>query len=171
MAEVISWLLDIGTIVIVTSSPDKREMEKSQRILSLIPNLQSRNSAVINLCGKTTIKQLGAVSEASDLFFGVDSAPMHIAAAAGTPVIALFGPMGIFNWFPWGNKIEEIPHDVRHPRFKGTRTFNSHTVIQKDWDCVPCGGRKCGGDEMRRCIELITPDEVKKIIREKLNIL
>jgi heptosyltransferase-3 len=103
MAEVISWLLDKGIIVIVTSSLEKYEMEKAKRILSLIPSrITHYASRLIDLCGKTTIKQLGAISEASDLFFGVDSAPMHIAAAVGTPVIAIFGA-GEKSWRPWGN--------------------------------------------------------------------
>ncbi|MEK6651432.1 MAG: putative lipopolysaccharide heptosyltransferase III, partial [Nitrospirota bacterium] len=109
MAEVISWLLNMGTKVIVTSSPDKREIEKTKKILSLaaeltpphIPPLaRGGKGGVIDLCGKTNIKQLAAISEESDLFFGVDSAPMHIAAAVNTPVIALFGPSGAFHWGP-----------------------------------------------------------------------
>jgi heptosyltransferase-3 len=101
MAEIIRWLLDNRVTVIITSSPDRNEMEKAKRILSLIPShITHYTSHMIDLCGKTTIKQLAAISEASVLFLGVDSAPMHIAAAVGTPVIALFGA-GVKNWRPW----------------------------------------------------------------------
>ncbi len=101
MAEVIHWLLDNGAVVIVTSSPEKYEMEKANKILSLIPSrFTLYTSRLIDLCGKTTIKQLGAISKASDLFIGLDSAPMHIASAVGTPVIALFGG-GVKSWRPW----------------------------------------------------------------------
>ncbi|MGQ9570520.1 MAG: glycosyltransferase family 9 protein [Thermodesulfovibrionales bacterium] len=109
MAEVIRWLIDNGSKVIVTSSPEKQELEKAKNILSLVveltpphipPLLRRGLGGVIDLCGKTTIKQLGAISEASDLFIGVDSAPMHIASAVGTPVIALFGG-GVKSWRPW----------------------------------------------------------------------
>ncbi|MGB9716712.1 MAG: putative lipopolysaccharide heptosyltransferase III [Thermodesulfovibrionales bacterium] len=104
MAEVICWLIDNGAIVIITSSPEKYEMEKTGRILSLVASRITHNAKrFIDLCGKTTIKQLGAISKASDLFFGVDSAPMHIAAAVGTPVIALFGG-GVKSWRPWCEK-------------------------------------------------------------------
>ena len=37
-----------------------------------------------------------------------DSAPMHIAAAVGTPVVALFGPSGAFHWGPWDNNIAKF---------------------------------------------------------------
>ncbi|MBI5188682.1 MAG: putative lipopolysaccharide heptosyltransferase III, partial [Nitrospirae bacterium] len=104
MAEVINWLIEHGIKVIVTSAPGKRETEKAKRILSLIPSrITHHASRLIDLCGKTTIKQLAAISRASDLFIGVDSAPMHIAAAVGTPVIALFGPTKENRWGPWGN--------------------------------------------------------------------
>ena len=46
----------------------------------------------INLIGKTTLMQLGALIESCNLYLTCDSGPMHIAAAVGTPTIALFGP-------------------------------------------------------------------------------
>jgi heptosyltransferase-3 len=110
MAEVIRWLIDKGITVIVTSSPNRREMEKAKNILSLVdeltpphipPLVRGGIGRVIDLCGKTTIKQLAAIADASNLFIGVDSAPMHIAAAVGTPVIAIFG-VGVQSWKPWG---------------------------------------------------------------------
>jgi heptosyltransferase-3 len=99
MAEVISWLIKQGLKVIVTSSPEKHELEKAQEILALVSSHQS----LIDITGRTTIKQLAAIADASDLFIGVDSAPMHIAAAVGTPVIAIFGT-GVKSWKPWCNR-------------------------------------------------------------------
>jgi heptosyltransferase-3 len=96
MAEVIRRLIDNKSKVIVTSSPEKHELEKAQYIISLVDSHQS----LIDLTGKSTIKQLAAIADASDIFIGVDSAPMHIAAAVGTPVIAIFGA-GIKSWRPW----------------------------------------------------------------------
>ncbi|GER93564.1 putative lipopolysaccharide heptosyltransferase III [hot springs metagenome] len=168
MAEVIRWLLDRGNRVIVTSSPDKKEVEKAKKILSLVGN--SRSSLLIDLCGKTTIKQLGAISEVSNLFFGVDSAPMHIAAAVGTPVVALFGPSGTFHWGPWDNNSSHFT--VHNSQFKspykkrnGIQTFAIHTVIQRDWDCIPCGKDGCNGSKISKCLDDIRPDEVIEIIK------
>lgn len=182
MAEIITWLLGQGIKVIVTSSPDKKEMEKAKKILSLVavgdspdstaspvnPGQSPHGSRLIDLCGKTTIKQLGAVSGASDLFFGVDSAPMHIAAAVSTPVIALFGPSGAFNWGPWDNKISDSmnPYQKRN----GVQAFGMHTVMQRDWECIPCGKDGCKGTKISRCLTDISPEDVKNIIVEKLKI-
>ncbi len=196
MAEIITWLLGQGIKVIVTSSPDEKEMEKAKRIISLIGDSpdsepaplntgaspvnpgqsphgsQIRSSGLIDLCGKTSIKQLGAVSASSALFFGVDSAPMHIAAAVGTPVVALFGPSGAFNWGPWDNSMgqgsrvkgQENPYQKRN----GIQTFGIHTVIQRNWDCIPCGKDGCNGSKISKCLADITPEEVKDILTGKL---
>jgi heptosyltransferase-3 len=109
MTKVISWLINQGLKVIITSSSEKHELEKTKNILSLVdeltpphipPLVRGGTGGVIDLCGKTTIKQLAAIADASDIFIGVDSAPMHIAAAVGTPVIAVFGA-GVKSWRPW----------------------------------------------------------------------
>jgi len=161
MAEVIGWLIDQGVKVIVTSSPDEREMKKAKRILSLYSSLVPHPSSLVDLCGKTTIKQLAAISAASDLFLGVDSAPMHIATAVGTPVIALFGPTSEVQWGPWykGNP---------YPSSNRMQTFGIHAVIKKDWECVPCGKDGCNGGKISSCMHNISPKEVIKFIKEKL---
>ncbi len=148
MAEVITRLVEQGIKVVVTSSPDKRELDKARRILSLCSSLVTRHSSLlIDLCGKTTIKQLAAVSKASTLFFGVDSAPMHIAAAVGAPVIALFGPTEAQIWGPWGNH---------------------HIAITKSMSCKPCPKGACEGILPRDCLKAISIGEVTKTIEKRL---
>ncbi|PKL52484.1 MAG: putative lipopolysaccharide heptosyltransferase III [Nitrospira bacterium HGW-Nitrospira-1] len=153
MAEVIKWLIGQRVKVIMTSSPDKREMGKAKKILSLVSDpshptiVEGGDGGVIDLCGKTNIKQLAAISEASDLFLGVDSAPMHIAAAVGTSVIALFGPTDDVQWRPWNDKT---------------------IVIKESLQCMPCKKGACEGMPLRKCMESIEPNVVKNIIREIL---
>ncbi|MBI3755209.1 MAG: putative lipopolysaccharide heptosyltransferase III, partial [Deltaproteobacteria bacterium] len=77
--------------VIVTCSPDKKEMDKANRIIGFAKNKP------ISFIGNIDLKKLGAISKRARLFFGVDSAPMHVAAAVNTPVVALFGPSGAFH--------------------------------------------------------------------------
>jgi heptosyltransferase-3 len=143
MAEVINWLIANKVRVVVTSSPARMEMKRTEKVLNQI----SDRSAVIDLCGKTTIKQLAAVSARAHLFVGVDSAPMHIAAAVGTPVIALFGPSGTEQWSPWGER---------------------HEILIKKLGCELCEKCAVDGLEVRRCLEAITPEEVIQVISRKL---
>ena len=171
MAEIIRWLIQKGIKVILTSSPDRREIEKAENIISLVSAEDA--DGLINLCGKTSIKGIGAVSEVSSLFFGVDSAPMHIAAAVNTPVVALFGPSGAFHWGPWDNeslefRVGSVELKTPYNKRNGLQTFGIHTVIQKSDDCIPCGKDGCKGSKKSRCLEDITPEEVKKVLHKKL---
>jgi lipopolysaccharide heptosyltransferase II len=64
-------------------------------------------SNLINLTGRTTLKQLAALLKGCKLLISVDSGPMHLACAVSTPVIAIFrGNMpskSARRWGPWGN--------------------------------------------------------------------
>jgi heptosyltransferase-3 len=93
----------------------------------------------IDLAGRLSLKELGALIAKARLFFGMDSAPMHLAAAVNTPVVAIFGPSGVFNWGPWGE---------------------GHLVIHQDWDCLPCGRDGCQGSKVSRCLVELTPAAV-----------
>lgn len=175
MAEIINWLIKQKITVIVTSAPNKKELEKTERILSLVGSrLTVHGSRLLDLCGKTTIKQLGALSEAADLFFGVDSAPMHIAAAAGTPVVALFGPSGAFHWGPWDNNYSSElgvqSSELKNPynQRNGIQTFGLNTVVQRGWECIPCGHDGCNGSKISKCLNDITPEEIKPLLIERL---
>jgi exopolysaccharide biosynthesis WecB/TagA/CpsF family protein len=59
----------------------------------------------LNLAGQTTLGQLAAVLERCDRFYGADSGVMHIAAAAGTQVIGLFGPSNAAAWGPYPGEV------------------------------------------------------------------
>ena len=119
--------------VVLTGSRAAHEQE----LLAAI--LQETRLHPINLVGRLTIKELGALIARARFFFGVDSAPMHLAAAVNTPAVALFGPSGAYNWGPWGE---------------------GHLVLQKDWECVPCGRDGCQGSKVSRCLTEISPEEV-----------
>ncbi|MBF0328102.1 MAG: putative lipopolysaccharide heptosyltransferase III [Nitrospirae bacterium] len=162
MAQVVRWLLSKDCTVVFTSSPEKKELEKARNILSLA----GVHKNLIDLCGKTSIKQLGAISKMADLFFGVDSAPMHIAAAVGTPVVALFGPSGAFHWGPWDNGW--LASDFIYNQKNGTQKTGRHEVLQLDWDCIPCGKDGCKSSKISDCLYAITPDTVINVLDKKL---
>ena len=73
-----------------------------------------RRARPLNLAGKLTLKELGALTARARLFIGVDSMPMHLAAAMGTPTVALFGPSGEAEWGPW-NVAAARGHARTHP--------------------------------------------------------
>ena len=67
----------------------------------------ARRSPIVDLTGQLTMPELSALIASARLFIGCDTAPMHLAAAAGTPVVAWFGPSDEHVWGPW-----QVPHRV-----------------------------------------------------------
>jgi lipopolysaccharide heptosyltransferase II len=115
----------------------------SKEELDFATELQKMTSArLLIFSGKTTLLQLAALIKKCSVFVTADSAPLHIAAAVGTPLVALFGPTSA----------------VRHmPPIKNS------IVIKKDLDCSPCYKPRC---RSMRCMFEITVDEVFEAIRK-----
>ena len=140
-AGVINYLHDMGFSVILTSGPDKREIDKARAVAGFAIKKP------VDLSGLLTLGQLASLLKISRLFFGVDSAPMHMAAAVGTPVVALFGPSDYKVWGPY--------------------TDNARVVTKKDkFPCMPCRKDGCGGSKKSDCLEAITVPEVIQAIEE-----
>ena len=96
MAAVIDWLQgERGTRVVVTTGPVERERERAREVVSRC------RTAPLFFDGNLDLSQLAAISSCCDGYFGIDTAPMHMAAAVGVPVLALFGPTGAEAWRPW----------------------------------------------------------------------
>ncbi|AXF78178.1 putative lipopolysaccharide heptosyltransferase III [Erwinia tracheiphila] len=103
VAGLIDALTASGYDIVLTAAPDKKEQAMIENILSLC-----HNPGVISLAGQLTLPQLAALIDHARLFIGVDSAPMHMAAALNTPCIALFGPSKLKQWCPWGGNNQII---------------------------------------------------------------
>lgn len=95
-AEVIQALANDGWPVIVTGGNSDQE-------LTLVGNIMSRvrSPRVHSLAGQLTLNTLAALIDGARLFLGVDSVPMHMAAALQTDCVALFGPSKLNEWTPW----------------------------------------------------------------------
>ena len=92
---------------------------------------------VLNLGGATNLRQLAALLRRANLLVTNDSGPMHLAAALGTPVVALFGPTDPRRVGPYGE---------------------GHVVLRKDIDCSSCNRNRCARDGA--CMKAIEVDEV-----------
>jgi heptosyltransferase-2 len=98
--------------------------------------------APIDLTGKTAINDLPALLSQCHLFIGNDSGAMHVAAAVGLPVVAVFGPTDPF----------------------GTAPVTPRCAIVQDKPyCSPCFLRRCPTDH--RCMTRVTPDAVEAAAR------
>src|SRR5881394_1783327 len=132
-------LADEGHRVVMTSAPD--EIGFIDEILGKM------RSQPVNLAGKLSLKELGALIARARLFIGVDSMPMHLAAAMGVPTVALFGPSSEVVWGPWN--VEQ-------------------RVVTTTHSCRPCGVDGCGGSKVSECLTLLGVEPVHAAAQELL---
>jgi ADP-heptose:LPS heptosyltransferase len=95
-----------------------------------------------------TIPELAELIRGSQLYIGNDSGPMHLAAAVGTPVVAVWGSSDSRRWRPWA------------PRYR---------VVQNPFECNPCPGYRCLVAESPLCIESVTVEQVTMAVQEIMN--
>ncbi|HGN0869712.1 lipopolysaccharide core heptosyltransferase RfaQ [Providencia sp. JGM181] len=99
-SAVIDALQSRGYQVVLTSGPSKEDLACVNEIAE---NCQTKPTT--ELAGKTSFPELGALIAHAALFIGVDSAPMHIAAAVKTPIVCLFGATNHIFWRPWSDNV------------------------------------------------------------------
>lgn len=115
-AEVATTLRDArDAVIVLTGAPEDREV---------VDRVKSRIAGdVIDLCGRADLLTLAAVLERLDLFISGDTGPMHLAAAVGTPVVALFGPSDSARW---------------GPLTANGSSANRAAILRVDLPCSPC---------------------------------
>lgn len=70
--------------------------------------LNEMKTAGLNWCGETSLGELAALLERSDLFVGIDSGPSHLAAGVGVPVVVLWGAGTLTTWHPWTSRLTVV---------------------------------------------------------------
>jgi ADP-heptose:LPS heptosyltransferase len=95
------------------------------------------------------VRELAALLERADLYVGVDSGPMHVASAVGTPMVVLFGPTDSRISGPW----VDDPGRVR--------------ILQIELPCRPCKNHDIDCPE-NQCMQLIRPDDVLQAVADLL---
>ena len=141
-AAMIDALAERGEQVVLTAAPQNQELDFVSRIISLC------KSKPVNLAGKLSLKGLAALTGKAKLFIGVDSAPMHMACAMGTPTVALFGPSGEKEWGPWSSSMR--------------------VVVSGSHPCRPCGIDGCGGGKISDCLVTLSEEPVLRAASELL---
>jgi heptosyltransferase III len=139
-AELIDRLAAEGNRIVITGAPD--EVTFIREILHKLTVAKP-----VNLVGQLSIKELGALTARARLFIGVDSMPMHLAAAMGTPTLALFGPSGEVEWGPWNVQ---------------------RRIVTTTHTCRPCGFDGCGGGKVSECLTFLPVDAVHAAANELL---
>ena len=129
-AKLCDALSQRGLQVVITGSQEERPLAEALARMTAIPPR--------SVVGETTVLELASLIKRCALFLAHDSAALHLAAAMGTPTIALFGPTDPRRHLP--------------PTFVGQ-------VIKKDVFCSPCYSARCR-TVTHACMKRITVDEV-----------
>ena len=138
MATLIDQIVESGLRVALTGAPDPREQAIVAQITAACA--PSTRSGLVDLAGALSLPELAALTARARAFVGVDSAPMHIAAAMQTPTLAFFGPSDEVTWGPW-----QVPHRI---------------VASTAHPCRPCNLDGCGGGKVSECLTTLAADRV-----------
>jgi heptosyltransferase-1 len=138
-AEVADRLRQEGCgAVVMIGGPDERADVAAVRGMMKTP--------AIDLAGATTVGLLPALLSRASLLISNDSGPMHVAAAVGTPVVALFGPTSVARTGPYGL---------------------GHRVLTTELSCRPCLSRTCQNPVQLECLTRISPEQVFAAVRDQ----
>src|SRR5215813_11286165 len=96
-----------------------------------------------------TIPELAELIRGARVYVGNDSGPMHLAAAVGTPTVAVWGSSDSRRWHPW--EVE-------------------HRVVQNPFECNPCPGYRCLIADSPLCIESVSVSQVQNAVEEVLGV-
>lgn len=135
-AELASRVQERAEVVVLGSPADAAE---ARQLTELAPG-------VVDLCGSVPLAELPGLLRQLDVLVTCDSGPMHIAAAVGTPTVALFGPTDPRRTGPYGD---------------------GHVVVRQEVDCAPCLSRRCAVGDLR-CLHRIEVDDVERAVAEVL---
>ncbi len=123
---------DCGAGAAILGSAEDADVAARVREHSAVP--------LIDLTGKTSLSEAAAILAAVDLFISNDMGLAHIAAAAGTPTIVIFGPTNPETTRPIGSNVQ---------------------IAREPVDCSPCMLRDCPIDH--RCMTRISVDDIMKM--------
>ena len=128
------WLKQRGLAVVVSGGPDAAEREYVAKLFT------GEDAEVVDLVGKLAFPELAALIAGATVYVGPDTVASHLAAATGTPTVALFGPSNPVVWGPWPRdwKDEPSPYVMR-----GTQRRGNVALVQGAGDCVPCLHEGC----------------------------
>ena len=136
-ARLAAWLTARGHQVLVTGA-GTRDGETIRQLQELA------GEHMVSLHNRLGIAELIALAERATLYIGNDTGPTHLAAATGTPTLAIFGPTDEKRWGPMGGNVH---------------------ILRSTTPCAPgCSRRDCFADY--RCMRTLSVEQIKEAVTE-----
>lgn len=132
--ELIRSLRAAGLAVVLSGGPAQAEREYAERVASV------SGEPVLNLVGELSFGESAELYRRARLYIGPDTGATHVAAATGTPTVAIFGPTDAVRWGPWP---KGWPADRDPWPLCGSGRRGNVYLLQGEGSCVPCKQEGC----------------------------
>jgi heptosyltransferase-3 len=154
--ELIRWMRARGYDVALSGGPAQTEIDYAKRIAD------AAGEPVANFVGRLSFGETAELIRRARLFVGPDTGATHVAAACGTPTIALFGPSNPVRWGPWP---AGWPAGSEPWPLKGSGQRGNVYLMQGDGDCVPCRLEGCDRhlDSWSLCLTTLSVQRVAAV--------
>ena len=130
-ARAAEHLADRGFQIAALAAPGEADLVREMRELSRAP---------VHVFTDLRLPEVTALAARATVFLGNDSGIAHIAAAAGAPLVVVFGSSHAGRWRPW--------------------TKSAYEVVREELPCQPCAGYTCGEFGSPECINRVTVGRV-----------
>lgn len=138
-AEAADQLAEAGIPIVFMGGPAERPETRAV--------MARMRTKAVDLTGQTPVGLLPSLLRRAAVLVTNDSGPMHIAAAVGTPVVALFGPTDPVRTGPYGR---------------------GHVVLSNPVECRPCFRRECSRAVTLECLTGVTSEQVVRAVQQQL---
>ena len=161
--ELAEWLNTQGMRVVLTGGDSEDEISYVRDLVGILPQ------GTVDAAGKLNLGAVGCLLSKARAYIGPDTVVTHLAAASGTPTVALFGPSNPVKWGPWpkGYNKDSNPYTVR-----GTQHVNNVVLLQGEGDCVPCMEEGCERhiSSLSDCLQNLPARKAIDALRELLKL-
>jgi heptosyltransferase-3 len=164
--SLIAWLHGRGLAVFLTGGPSAEERAYCAALAGA-PD-------VVDLSGRLSFGELAEMIRRARLYIGPDTSVTHLAAACGTPTLAIFGPSNPVKWGPWPVGATDDPSPWRmlaHPwQRKGNVVLLQGVQPADLGSCLPCRLEGCERhiNSASRCLTEMPLDAVRAAALELL---
>ncbi len=161
--QLIRSLAGEGLRVVVTGGPGAGESDYLDRVLQGVAP-----EVIIRVDGLWTLAQLADVLRHAALYVGPDTATTHLAAACGTPTVALYGPTNPAIWGPWP-AADGSAYVRSAPR---QRRGNVLLLQNTELTCMPCQLEGCERhrESHSQCLDRLPPERTIAAALEQLHV-